>query len=301
MHTVYKKNIKKSKRREWTSYIFVIPSLIFVALFLFFPILYNFILSFKDVSLININGKQQFIGIQNYIDILNDKVFYISISNSLIFTIACIFFQFTIGFSLALYFNKKFPGRNIFRSLLLLGWMLPIVITGTVFKWMFSGDSGIINYILSLLGIINSDITWLTDESTALLSTIIANVWIGIPFNMLILLAGLQGLPKDLFEAAKIDGANRVRQFFHITLPLMKPTISILLMLVLIYTFKVFDLIYVMTGGGPVNSTTIFPLYAYQLAFNNYEISMGATASSIMFLLLFLIAFIYLFMMRKED
>src|SRR5690606_2630297 len=129
-------------------------------------------------------------------------------------------------------------------------------------------------------------IYWLSDSATALYSTIIANIWVGIPFNMIILLGGLQSLPLHLYEAAKIDGANRWQQFVRITWPLLKPTIYILLMLGIIYTFKVFDLIFMMTGGGPVNASTVFPLYAYRLAFIQFEFSLGATVASFMFLLL---------------
>ncbi|MFC4660730.1 carbohydrate ABC transporter permease [Oceanobacillus aidingensis] len=292
---------KKNRAMKWTSYLFVLPSAIFTLVFLVFPILYNIFLSFKNVTMMNLRSGSEFIGIDNYLKIINDPLFYTSLKNSIIFTIACMLFQFVIGFALALFLNKDFPGRNLFRSMLLLGWMIPIVITGTIYKWMLAGDTGVFNFIMEYLGIIDSPIYWLTDENMALVGTIIANIWIGIPFNMLILLAGLQGLPTQLYEAAKIDGASRFKQFIFITLPLMKPTIQILLMLTMIYTFKVFDLIFVMTGGGPVDATTIFPLYAYQEAFTNYDLSVGAAISSVMFVLLTIFALVYLYISRKED
>ncbi len=284
-----------------TNYLFVLPGLLFVLLFLVFPIFYNVWISFQNVTLMNLRGGAAFVGWDNYKAVFADPLFLSSGINSLIFTAGSLVFQFVIGFSLALFFNRKFPGRDLMRSLILLGWLMPIVITGTLFKWIFSGDSGVFNHLLSLIGLIDGPIFWLSTQDTALLSTIIANIWIGIPFSMLILLSGLQTLPEQLYEAAKIDGAGPFRQFVSITLPLMRPTIVIVLMLVLIYTFKAFDLIYVMTGGGPVNATMIMPLYAYKLAFADYDISRGSTVATIMFMLLMIVSSFYLFSSRKEE
>jgi multiple sugar transport system permease protein len=289
------------KWSNWSNYVFIIPGLLFMVTFMVFPILYNIMLSFQNVTLLNLRGEHEFVGWQNYITMFQDPLFTVSFSNSAIFTSASILFQFTIGFALALFFNRKFPGRDFMRSIMLLGWMMPIIITATLFKWMFAGDFGVINHLLQVIGIIDKPIFWLTEHNFSLAGTIMANIWIGIPFNMVILLSGLQSLPDHLYEAAKIDGASRFRQFTNITLPLMKPTIMVLLMLGIIYTFKVFDLIYIMTGGGPVNSTTVFPLYAYRMAFTNYDISMGATAASFMFFVLIALASVYLWMVRKEE
>jgi multiple sugar transport system permease protein len=290
-----------SKWSSWSNYVFILPGLLFMLAFMVFPILYNIVLSFQNVTLLNLRGVHEFIGWQNYKTMFKDPLFSISFSNSAIFTSVSILFQFTIGFALALFFNRKFPGRDLMRSMMLLGWMMPIIITATLFKWMFAGDFGVINHLLQVIGIIDKPIFWLTEHNYSLPGTIMANIWIGIPFNMVILLSGLQSLPGHLYESAKIDGASRLRQFTNITLPLMKPTIMVLLMLGIIYTFKVFDLIFIMTGGGPVNSTTVFPLFAYRMAFTNYELSMGATAATFMFFVLIALASVYLWMVRKEE
>ncbi|SFL55573.1 carbohydrate ABC transporter membrane protein 1, CUT1 family (TC 3.A.1.1.-) [Paenibacillus sp. 1_12] len=289
------------KWRSWSNYVFILPGLLFMVTFMVFPIIYNIVLSFQNVTLLNLRGEHEFVGWQNYQTMFQDPLFTVSFSNSAIFTSASILFQFTIGFALALFFNRKFPGRDFMRSIMLLGWMMPIIITATLFKWMFAGDFGVINHLLQVIGIIDKPVFWLTEHHSSLAGTIMANIWIGIPFNMVILLSGLQSLPDHLYEAAKIDGASRFRQFTNITLPLMKPTIMVLLMLGIIYTFKVFDLIYIMTGGGPVNSTTVFPLYAYRMAFTNYDLSMGATAASFMFFVLIALASVYLWIVRKEE
>ena len=296
-----KKKLSSKSFGSVSNYAFVIPGVVFLLVFMVYPILYNLIISFQDVTIMNLTGEHNFVGLSNYQTIFSDPTFFKSLSNSVIFTALCIIFQFIIGLGLALFFNQNFPGRNLFRSLMLIGWMMPMIITGTLFSWMMSGDHGIINYFLMQMNIIDEPMYWLTERDSALYGTIIANIWVGIPFNMIILLSALQALPGQLYEAAKIDGANRFRQFLHITLPLLKPTILILVMLGIIYTFKVFDLILIMTGGGPANATTVLPYYAYELAFENFEFSLGATVATIMLVLLLFLSFIYLWMMRKEE
>lgn len=285
----------------WTNYIFILPIILFMLVFVLFPIVYNITLSLQDVNVYNFKKEHHFAEFENYTNTFKDPVFYTALRNSLVFTVLSLVFQFGIGFALALFFNRKFPGRNLMRSLMLLAWMLPVVITASIFQWMLNGDYGVINYVLQLLGFINEPHSWLSDNGTSLLSTIIANIWIGIPFNMIILLTGLQGMPEQLYEAARLDGASRLKQFRHITLPLMKPTILILLMLGIINTFKVFDLIFIMTAGGPVNSSNVLPIYAYQLSFLKFEFSQGAAVSMIMFIILIVLAVFYLRMTSKEE
>ncbi|UUZ96682.1 sugar ABC transporter permease [Paenibacillus sp. P25] len=285
----------------WGNYLFVAPGVLFMVCFLVFPIAYNLLLSFQNVTLMNLRGEHEFVGWSNYAVMFKDEVFRISFQNSAVFTVGSILFQFCIGFAFALFFNRRFPGRDLMRSLMLLAWMMPIVISATLFKWMLAGDNGIVNHLLQSVGLLDRPRFWLTEEHTALGGTMAANIWIGIPFNMVILLSGLQALPDHLYEAARIDGAGRFRQFANITLPLLRPTILVLLMLGVIYTFKVFDLIFIMTGGGPVNASTVFPLYAYRLSFTNFDFSLGATVASFMFILLFVLAGVYLWMMRKEE
>lgn len=284
-----------------SDYLFLLPAMLFLLFFMIFPIVYNLELSFKNVSLSNLTGAQKFVGWSNYVTVLKDPMFTLSVKNSIIFTGLSIVFQFAVGLALALFFNRKFPGRNIMRAMVLIAWMLPIVVVGSLFQWLFAGEHGLINYILQSVGLLEEPRAWLSNTSTALYAVIIANIWIGIPFNMVILLGGLQSIPDQLYEAARIDGANGFRRFFHITLPLLKPTIMILLMLGIIYTFKTFDIIIIMTNGGPNNSTSLLPFYAYQLAFDKFQLSLGAVVSTIMFLILLVIAMFYIWSLRKEE
>ncbi|MYL40535.1 carbohydrate ABC transporter permease [Virgibacillus salexigens] len=295
-------NAKQLNRNKFKDYTFLLPSALFLLAFLVYPILYNILLSFKDINIGNlIQGEQPFVGIENYITVLKDPLFGKALVNSLIFTVATIIFSTSIGFALALLFNKSFPGHKWMRSILLIAWMTPIIIIGTVFSWMLSGENGIINEFLLQSGFISQPVYWLTNPNSALISIIIANIWISIPFSMVILLSGLQGLPSGIYEAAKIDGANKIKQFYYITLPLMKPTILVLLMLGVIFTFKVFDLIYIMTGGGPADSTQVIPFLAYQLSFSMYRFGEGAALSNISFFLIGMIAILYLYLIRKEE
>lgn len=295
--------VKRSSRSfsSWNNYLFVLPIVLFMLVFVLFPIVYNITLSLQDVNVYNFKKEHHFVGFENYVSTFKDPVFYTALRNSIVFTVFSLAFQFGIGFALALFFNRRFPGRNLMRSLMLLAWMLPMVITASVFQWMLNGDYGVVNFILQSLGIIDQPYSWLSNQSTSLLSTIIANIWVGIPFNMIILLTGLQGMPEQLYEAAKLDGAGKLKQFRHITLPLMRPTILILIMLGIINTFKVFDIIFIMTAGGPVNSSNVLPIYSYQMSFTKFEFSQGASVSMIMFIILILIAMIYLRMTSKEE
>jgi multiple sugar transport system permease protein len=166
---------------------------------------------------------------------------------------------------------------------------------------MLDGDFGVINYALRELSLIDRPRHWLIDPSTALAGTVLANIWVGIPFNMVLLLAGLQGIPQTLYEAASVDGAGAWQRFRSLTLPLMRPVSLSVLLLGIIYTFKVFDLIYVMTAGGPVNATTVLPIYAYQLTFEFFRFGQGAAAATLLLVGLIGVAIAYLWWTRREE
>lgn len=294
---------KNLKLKDWfTDHLFIIPMILFVMLFMIYPVFYNVVIGFQDLNIYNYaTTGGQWIGLENYTEIFGDRTFQKAAINSLIFTVVSIIFQFGIGFSLALLFNKSFRGVNFLRGVILLPWLTPMIVTGTLFVWLLNGDMGVFNELLVRLGIIDEKIPWLAREAYSLWGVVLANIWIGIPFNMILLLGGLQTLPKDVYEAASIDGAGRVRSLFNITLPLLKPTIMIVLVLGFIYTFRVFDLVFIMTSGGPANSSQLLPYYAYQLSFQQFEFGKGAAVSGIMFLVVFLIALFYLREVRKEE
>ncbi len=294
-----------TKRAGWRSlgpYLYLVPALLYLAVTLLYPIYENVRMSLHDVNVSTfLAGSQPWTGLENYRILLDDPAFWNSVRLSLIFTAGSLFFQFTIGLALALLFNMPFPGNNILRSLMLLGWLMPTLLSGSIFRWMLDGDYGIVNYLLRTVGLLDKNQYWLIDPDTALAGTIVANIWVGTPFNMLLLLAGLQAIPTTLYEAASIDGASGWTTFRTITLPLLRPVALSVLLLGLIYTFKVFDLIYIMTGGGPVDVTTVLPIYAYQQTFQFFNFGIGAAAAIVLLLSMLGIAVGYLWMSQREE
>ena len=222
-------------------------------------------------------------------------------SKPLIFTFASIFFQFAIGLGLAILFSKAFPMNNIMRGLLLSGWQIPSVVTGTIFLWLFNLDYGLVNFILTSLNLIKEPIGWVTQANTALITVVIVNIWLGIPFNTILLTAGITGLPEDVFEAATVDGADAWQKLIYMTIPLLKSTILAVLMLGFIYTLRVFDVIWIMTKGGPADATEVLPTFAYRLFFISFNFGQSAAVSVIILSILFVAAIGYLKFAVQEE
>ncbi len=283
-------------------YLFIAPALAYITLTMIYPVFSNLRMSFYDVNVSTfLANNAPFIGLGNYTKVIGDPAFQHALSLSLLFTGGSLLFQFAIGFALALFFNRPFPGNGLLRALLLLGWMLPTVVSGSIFRWMLDGSFGIINFALQGLGLLHGTRFWLTDPNTALLGTIIANIWVGIPFNMVLLLPGLQSISPSLYEAASIDGASSWQGFRYVTLPMMRPVALSVLLLGIIYTFKVFDIVYIMTGGGPVDATTVLPIYVYNLAFSFFRFGEGAATAILLLLALTVVAIGYLWLSRQEE
>lgn len=281
-------------------YFFILPAIIFTILFAIYPLIYNIFLSFRDVTAITlIQRTARFIGISNYRELFNDSIFRRTSFNTLIFTVFSIMFQFTIGFLIALIFNKNFPLKNVMISLVMLPWFIPILVSGTVFKLFFM-DMGLINRLLLSFKLISKVIPWITDGNVAIYSLIIANIWLGIPFNFIMLYTGLKGISEELYEASEIDGAVGIKKTLYITVPLLKPVIISTLLLGAIFTIKVFDLVWIITGGGPGNASHLFSTYSYQLAFGNYNFGLGSAVSVIMILIIISVTVI-LNLIRLED
>jgi multiple sugar transport system permease protein len=277
---------------------FVMPALIFMVVFIGYPTVQNILLSFKNVDVFNFARPeaQEYIGFDNYRELLTgaDSILPRAVENTLVFTIASILFQFVIGFGLALFFNKKFPGCNFFRGIVMISWILPVTVVGLLFKFMFAATGGIVNQFLMFLGIISRPVEWLLSGGTAMAAIVTANIWIGIPFNMILILTGLTTIPTEIYESANIDGASKLRQLFTITIPMIKPAIMSVLTLGFVYTFKVFDLAWVMTKGGPVNATQLVSTYAYRLSFEELLFSRGAAAANVLFIILLVMGFFYI-------
>lgn len=295
-----KMSMAAKKRRE--GYTFILPGFIYMLVVLGYPLVYNFVLSFRNVNVKTFKGGTDvFVGLSNYIELFHNETFLMVFKNTFVFTIGCLVVQFTIGFIFALFFSKKFTLAGPIRGMILVGYMMPMSVTALLGKNMFDVSSGVINDLFMKLGLISAPVEWLLSGSTAMIAIIAVNCWVGIPFNMLLLTSGLTGISTEIYESAEVDGANPFQRFLYITLPLMKPAILSVLMLGFIYTFKAFDLMFVMTSGGPLNSTDVLGTYAYTLSFKQYEFSLGSTAAIILFACLFFVGLFYLRLISKED
>jgi multiple sugar transport system permease protein len=289
-------------REKIAPYLFILPSVLFLGAILGFPILYSIVISFQKYNLETLISKNaQFIGFQNYVAVLRNPVFTAALEHSLIFTFFSIFFQFTIGLGLAILLSKAFPLSNVMRGVLLSGWQIPSVVTGTIFLWLFNLDYGLVNFFLTSMKIVNQPIAWFFQSDTAMVAVIIANIWLGIPFNVILLSAGIAGLPEDVYEAATVDGANGWQKVVYLTIPLLKSTIMAVLMLGFIYTLRVFDIIWIMTKGGPGTATEVLPTLAYRLSFINFNFGQSAAISVFMLVILLGAGVLYLKFTLSEE
>lgn len=295
-----------AKRRDLISgLLFTLPALIYMMILVGYPIIQNVILSFKDVNVQTFSKPelQEFVGLANYVELFTgaESILPKAIGNTLLFTVGSIFFQFLIGFFLALFFNKKFLGNNFFRGTIMISWLLPVTVVGLLFKFIFATQGGIFNQLLMQIGLIDAPIEWLLHGNTAMFAIIVANIWIGIPFNMMLLVNGLNQIPEEIYESTSLDGANRWQTLTQITIPMIKPAIMSVLTLGFVYTFKVFDLVWVMTKGGPVNATELVSTYSYRLSFQEFQFSKGAAVANVMFMILMVVGFFYIKLINDEE
>ncbi len=294
-------NLRKRTREKLIGYLFVLPAVVYLFVLIGYPIIYNWIIAFQDVTATTLgSSSRNFNGLKNFIMIFEDPVFLKAISQTFFYTFFSLLFQFTIGFLFALFFSQRFALSKPIRGMMVMSWLLPVTVTALVFKFMFA-ENGIINAIFQKLCLIQEPIGWLIQQETSIWALIAANSWIGIPFNMILLTTGLTNISSDIYESASMDGANIFQRFFRITLPLLKPTIMSVLVLGFVSTFKVFDLVYVMTGGGPVNATEVLSSYSYKLSFIQFKFGEGAAAANVLFLFLFGIGCIYLKTISKDE
>lgn len=288
--------------RKGEGYIYILPALLFMLVFIFYPIIYNLILSLQDVTVITLlSPHKEFVGLKNYIDIFKQGEFWNALFLNCVFTVVCIFFQFVGGFALAMVFKKSGAAFRVMKSLMLIPYIIPVTVNAILWKFFFATNGGFINEILVGLGIMDHGIEWLQHPWTAMFSVIVANIWCGIPFFMILLSTGLANIPMDFYESARIDEATAWQQFVYITVPSVKASIQASLVLGIVYTFRAFELIYVMTGGGPVNGTELLTLYSYKNSFTKFDFSVGSTISNILMFILLIVGVFYIRMMRDDE
>ena len=280
------KKVSKSERLNHTFALsFILPATFFAVSLILYPLYKTVVLSFQNVKFMGAVGKtDDTLTLNNYAKLFQNSVFFNALIRSILFTAIALSVSFLIGLGLALLLNRKYRFQKLARALLLLSWPIPGVVVSFLFMWMFDANYGIINIILKSLHIINGNVKWLISPTTAISTVIIETVWKSYPFFILTLLAGLKIIPADLFEAASIDGANALQKFSRITLPALRSVIVTSLLLNGLWVFSNFDLIYVLTGGGPNRATETMPLLLYNEAFKFYNIS-SASAIGIISLL----------------
>jgi multiple sugar transport system permease protein len=265
------------------------------------PLIYNVLMSFQEVDMFSLGTFfRPFVGFDNYVTLFSQPQTWPILWNTALFVVASIVGQFVIGFSLALFFWVNFPGASWLRGLFLVSWVMPGLVVGAIWNWILSGDFGVLNYMLREAGIISSNIFWRSDPDFSLWAVIIANIWLGTSFNMILLSVGLSAIPKDLYEAAELDGANVWQRFWTITLPMMRSTIGAIISLGLIFTLQQFDLFAAITSGGPNNSSNVTQYWAWDLSFRQYDFAQGATISVIMIVFVMFASVVYVRSTRHE-
>jgi multiple sugar transport system permease protein len=280
-------------------YLLLAPSLLILTVFLLFPLIWNVYLSIHDVTFSTILKNWKFVGLMNYVDLLSDPDFYSSLKVSLIFVGGSVALQFFLGLVLAILLNQQVKGSNTLRALFIIPWTVSAVITGFSFKFIFNDDFGILNYGLEQMGLY--PIAWLSDPGAVVWTIVIANMWHGTPFTMLFLTAGLFSINPVVYEAALIDGASKTKSFFHITLPLLKPFIVINTILITMWSVNFFDLILVMTNGGPLFASTTSSLFMYREAFEFGMLSKGSAVGIFLIVINLVLAYSYIRLFKRKE
>jgi multiple sugar transport system permease protein len=294
------RNRGRSKAR-WAAIAFVAPAWLYVAGFYLYPLAGSVRMGFQNYTVSSFyTGVAPYVGWDNYRAVLHDSHFTRTVLNTVYFTAGSLVFQFGVGLALAVFFNRRFPLGGPLRSLLLVPWLLPLVVSGTAWRWMLDTDSGVLNHVLLQLHLTGHPIPWLASTHDSLIAVTLVNIWVGIPFNMVILYGGLQSIPGELYEAAALDGAGAWRRFVHITLPLLRPVTAVVLTLGLIYTVKVFDVIMILTQGGPAGSSQTLTTFAYNLSFQQLEFGRGAAVGNLLIGVAVVFAVVYLRVTREQ-
>lgn len=287
-------------KMETQGMLLYLPAILIIFGIVIYPMIYALVMSFTSYRVRK--PVMDFIGVENYIKTLSDVAFWKAIGRSLTFTVGSLAPQITIGLAVAILLNSpRLRCKSLFRGLIITPWLVPTVAVAMIFRWMFHDIYGIMNFILMQLHLINAPRAWLSSENTALYIVILANIWRGTPMLVTMFLAGLQGIPSDLYEAGKIDGANGWASFTQITFPLLLPVVMVSGILRFIWTFNFYDLPWVMTGGGPAESTETTSIYAYRRAFSSYRMGEGSAITIILFFILLIFAICYFKMKNKQE
>jgi len=277
------RNLSKRKRKEYLTFLaFISPNFILFAVFTFWPLVYSFYLSFVKWNMISPTKK--FVGLENYVRMINDPVFWQASKNTLYLALGTVFIKLAIALALALLLNQKLAARSLYRAVIFSPTFTTSVAIAMVWTWIFDPFYGLMRVPLNFIGLASPN--WLGDVHWSLPSIMIVTIWYGLGYDMVIFLAGLQAIPQDLYEAARVDGASGWKLFRHITFPLLSPTTFFLVVTSIISAFKTFDIVAVMTQGGPLNSSNVYIYYLYQNAFKWFKIGYASAQAIVFFLVI---------------
>ncbi len=290
--------LRRLEDERWLALALLLPTAVLLGLFIAYPFFEGVMLSLSSTR-VGIPG--EFVGLKNFSKIWDDSIFRTAVWNTFWYTGVTTVFKLALGLWLAMLLNRHFKGKALVRAFILLPFIIPTVLSTFAWKWMFDPTFSVINWTLFHLGIITTRINWLGDPDLAMTSIIIVNIWRGVPFFAISLLAGLQTISPELNEAAAIDGARPWNRFWYVTWPLLLPVTMVVMLFSVIQTFADFQLVYVMTGGGPANATQLFATYAYQLGIGTGLLSEGAAISLAMFPFLFIIVVVQLLYIRRVE
>ena len=277
-----------------TGFLFALPALIVLMMLIAYPVTYTGILSVT-------NQQEEFVGLQNFRDVLRPRVTTQALWNTLWWVFGSIFFQVIFGVAAAILLNQNFRGRAVVRSIALIPWVVPGIVAATTWAWMFHTEFGIINYMLTGAGVLEEPIGWLITGNTVLPAMIAINIWKLFPFVAIMVLAGLQSIPQELFEAAKVDGASYWEEVRHIMLPQIRPVVTAVTLLLVIWALNAITIIYAITSGGPANKTLITPIQIFRLAFESSAFNQSAALAVMFFGVVMLIVFIYIKSLATES
>jgi len=287
---------------RWAAVGFAAPLLVYLAVFYAYPLLRNLDLATHDYTIrAFVTGDADFVGLANFVDVLTSPLFATALGNTAVFTLVSIAVQFSVGLALAVFFRSSFRLSGLLRALFLVPWLLPLIVSASTWSWMLNSENGIVNSVIEAFG--GTQVNWLTSPDTALLAVTVANIWLGIPFNLVILYSGLQNIPDEVYEAASLDGAGAWRTFWSITFPLLRPVSAITLLLGLIYTLKVVDVIWIMTTGGPGDATTTLAVWSYREAFGTGQpdFSPAAAVGNVLILIALVFGLLHLQLQRRQE
>jgi len=284
---------------KYEPYLYLLPAISILCVFLLFPFVWNIYISTHGVSITTILKEWEFVGLDNFIQVLNDPNFHTSIKISVIFVGGSVAFQFLIGLLISSLLNQNIKGKQILIALIMIPWITSGLIAAFSFKFIFDNSFGIVNYILEYLGF--SSIAWLSDPNIVVWTIVIANVWYGTPFTILFLTAGLLSINPSIYESAKVDGASKIKSYFYLTLPMIKSFIIIDIILITIWSINFFEIPLIMTGGNPLFASTPASLYMYRQAFEFGLLSKGSASGIILLSINIVVAFIYIIALKRRG